>query len=230
LDRYVATMNRIAIYDMDKTITRRPTLMPFLFHAARTHHPWRVLLLPLVGIAVCFYLLRFIDRARLKTINHRLLLGGALTVAKAQALSASFAARTMHANIMADALAQIARDKGEGYRLVLATASYAFYVDGIGKALGFDDVIGTKSKADITGAILAKIDGENCYGPGKWRMVQAWMAANGLTREGCSIRFYSDHVSDAPAFEAADEAFAINPHAPLAAMAHERGWTVLDWR
>ncbi len=223
-------MNRIAIYDMDKTITRRPTLMPFLFHAARTHHPWRLLLLPFVGVTICCYLLRLIDRARLKELNHRLLLGGALTAAKAHALSTSFAARTMRTNVMADAMDRIASDRAQGYRLVLATASYAFYVNGIGEALGFDDVIGTKSKADISGAILAKIDGENCYGPGKLRMVQAWMMANGLTRENCTIRFYSDHVSDEPAFEAADEAFAINPHAPLAAMARERGWTMLDWR
>lgn len=223
-------MNRIAIYDMDKTITRRPTLMPFLFHAARTHHPWRLLLLPFVSVTICFYLLRLIDRGQLKEMNHRLLLGGAMTAAKAQGLSTSFAARTMRTNVMADALDRIARDRADGYRLVLATASYAFYVNGIGEALGFDDVIGTRSKADISGAILAKIDGENCYGPGKLRMVQAWMAANDLTRENCTIRFYSDHVSDAPAFEAADEAFAINPHAPLAVMARERGWTVLEWR
>lgn len=223
-------MKRIAIYDMDKTITRRPTLMPFLFHAARTHHPWRLLLLPLVGVAICVFLLRLIDRAQLKTVNHRLLLGGALTAAKAQGLSTSFAARTMRTNVMADALRQIARDKANGYRLVLATASYAFYVNGIGEALGFDDVIGTRTRADISGAILAKIEGENCYGPGKLRMVQAWMADNGLIREDCTIRFYSDHVSDAPAFEAADEAFAINPHPPLAAMAEKRGWTVLKWQ
>lgn len=223
-------MNRIAIYDMDKTITRRPTLMPFLFHAARTHHPWRLLLLPFVGVTICCYLLRLIDRARLKELNHRLLLGGAMTAAKAQALSTSFAARTMRTNVMADALAQVERDRAEGYKLVLATASYAFYVKGIGEALRFDDVIGTRSRADISGAILAKIDGENCYGPGKLRMILAWMAEQELTREDCSIRFYSDHVSDAPAFDWADEAYAINPHAPLAAMARERGWAVFDWR
>ncbi|MES2288777.1 MAG: HAD-IB family hydrolase [Pseudomonadota bacterium] len=223
-------MNRIAIYDMDKTITRRPTLMRFLVHAVRTHQPWRLILLPFVGLATGLYLLRLVDRAQLKTINHRLLLGRALTVVRAQALATSFAAHTMRTNVMADALEQIERDRAEGYRLVLATASYAFYVGAIGEALRFDDVIGTKTHADISGAILAKIDGENCYGPGKLRMVQAWMIANGLTRENSTIRFYSDHVSDEPAFEAADEAFAINPHAPLAAMAHERGWTVLDWR
>jgi phosphoserine phosphatase len=28
----------------------------------------------------------------------------------------------------------------------------------------------------------------------------------------------------------ADEAFATNPHQPLAQLARERGWPILDWR
>ena len=39
----------------------------------------------------------------------------------------------------------IARDKAEGRRLVLATASYRLYADAIAERLGFDDVIGTGS-------------------------------------------------------------------------------------
>jgi uncharacterized membrane protein YczE len=38
----------LAIYDMDKTITRRATFTPFLIHAALGLAPWRLLLVPLV--------------------------------------------------------------------------------------------------------------------------------------------------------------------------------------
>ena len=37
---------RLAIYDLDKTITRRPTYTPFLLYAARTRGVWRLFLLP----------------------------------------------------------------------------------------------------------------------------------------------------------------------------------------
>ena len=61
-------------------------------------------------------------------------------------------------------------------------------------------------------------------------MVEAWLAASGLARDACHVRFYSDHVSDAPVFDWADEAIPVNVHAQLATLAWERGWRVSDWR
>jgi phosphoserine phosphatase len=91
-------------------------------------------------------------------------------------------------------------------------------------------VIGTKTRFNTAGDLLARIDAQNCYGTAKLEMVQAWMVREGLTRKDCHIRFYSDHVSDAPCLNWADEAFATNAHAPLAALAARRGWAILDWR
>jgi phosphoserine phosphatase len=58
-------------------------------------------------------------------------------------------------------------------------------------------------------------------------MVTDWLAKSGLNRG--HVRFYSDHASDAPAFEWADEAVAVNPHARLRKLAGERGWAIEDW-
>ena len=43
------------------------------------------------------------------------------------------------------------------------------------------------------------------------------------------VRFYSDHVTDAPVFEWADEPVAVNPHDRLRRLAKLRGWPVEDW-
>src|SRR5688500_8046720 len=67
----------LAIYDMDRTITRRATYTPFLIHAAWRLAPWRLVLLPFVLLSMVVYGLKLIDRARLKEINYRLLIGGA---------------------------------------------------------------------------------------------------------------------------------------------------------
>jgi hypothetical protein len=45
-------MTELAIYDMDRTITRTGTYTPFLIHAARRLTPWRLALLPLAIIAM----------------------------------------------------------------------------------------------------------------------------------------------------------------------------------
>ena len=37
-------MSDLAIYDMDRTVTRRATYTPFLLHCAVRRAPWRLLL------------------------------------------------------------------------------------------------------------------------------------------------------------------------------------------
>ncbi|MDX3883175.1 MAG: HAD-IB family hydrolase [Sphingomonas sp.] len=222
-------MTELAIYDMDRTITRIATYTPFLLHAARRRAPWRLLFVPIVLLSMLAYVLKLIDRGRLKEINHMLLLGRAISPADLAPVAESFADRTVAANIHPGALTQIAADRAAGRRLVMATASYRLYSEAIGERLGFDDVIATNSVIGLDGRIRARIDGENNYGPAKLRMIQAWMAAEGLARQACHIRFYSDHASDAPVMEWADEPFAVNAHDRLRRLAAERGWPTAEW-
>lgn len=221
-------MHRLAIYDMDKTITRRATFGPFLAYAAPRYRPWRIIHLPFVLGLTLGFALKLIDRARLKQTNLGLMLGWKIDSSRLQSLSRGFAGRTLSVNTLRGALDQIAADKSAGRRIVLATASYGFYVEEIAKLIGVDDVIATSATVDAV-TTQPIIDGENCYGEAKLRMIEAWLAGEGIKRGDAQIRFYSDHVSDAPCLDWADEAFATNPHAPLRALAQRKGWTVFDW-
>lgn len=222
-------MSDLAIYDMDRTVTRHATYTPFLLHCAVHRAPWRLLLLPFVAASMLAYVARLIHRGQLKEINHRLLIGHRVHLSELKPLVESFSDRQLATNIRAGARAAIARDKAEGRRLVLATASYRLYADAIAKRLGFDDVIGTGSVIGLDERVHARIGGENCYGPAKMRMIAGWVEGSGLTRAHSHVRFYSDHVSDRPAFEWADEQVAVNPHGKLRRLAEERGWAIEDW-
>lgn len=217
-------MQRLAIYDMDKTITRRPTWTPFLAAWARAH-PARLAGLAATVGPLALYGLKRIDRARLKEMTQRLVMGKRADRAEVDRVAADFARGVA---LFAGARDRIAADRAAGRRVVLATASYDFYVRAIAATLGIADVIATPSTV-IGDRILPRIAGENCYGPAKLRMIEAWMAAQGIARADAEVLFYSDHVSDAPTLDWADAAFAVNPHAPLRAMAAERGWTIIDW-
>jgi HAD superfamily hydrolase (TIGR01490 family) len=219
----------LAIYDMDRTVTKRATYTPFLLHCARRRAPWRLLFLPIVLLAMVAYLLRLIDRGRLKEINHHLLIGGKIHPSELKPLVDSFADAQIAANIRPGALKAIARDKTEGRRLILATASYRLYADAIAQRLGFDDVIGTDSVIGLDDRVHAKIAGKNCYGPEKKRMIDDWIAKSGLIGDHGHVRFYSDHASDRPVFEWAQEPVAVNPHDKLRRLAGERGWRIEDW-
>src|SRR3954463_951710 len=104
-------MSDLAIYDMDRTVTRRATYTPFLLHCAVRRAPWRLLLLPLVVLSMLAYVLRLIDRARLKEINHHLLLGAKMPPRDLKPLVESFADKQLATNIRPGARRAIARDK-----------------------------------------------------------------------------------------------------------------------
>jgi HAD superfamily hydrolase (TIGR01490 family) len=222
-------MSDLAVYDMDRTVTKRPTYTLFLLHCAVRRAPRRLLLMPFVAFSMLAYVARLIDRARLKEINHRLLLGGKVHPRDLKPLVDSFADQQVANNIRPGARKAIARDKGEGRRIVLATASYRLYADAIAERLGFDDVIGTGSIIGLDERVHARIAGENCYGPAKLRMIADWVEKSGLKGVHGHVRFYSDHVSDAPAFEWSDEPVAVNPHGKLHRLAKQRGWAIEDW-
>ena len=217
----------LAIYDMDRTVTRRATYTPFLLYCALRLEPWRLLLMPLVLASMLAYVAKLIDRARLKEINHRLLLGDKRHPHILKPLVDGFARKTLATNVRPGARGAIARDKAEGRRVIMATASYRLYASAIADQLGFDDCIGTGSIIGLDERVHAKIDGENCYGPAKLRMIADWLGKSGFERG--HVRFYSDHASDAPVFEWADEAVAVNPHERLRRLAATRGWRVEDW-
>lgn len=222
-------MTDLAIYDLDRTVTRHATYTPFLIHCALRRAPWRLLLIPVVAASMLAYAVKAIDRGKLKEINHRLLLGRWIHPKDLKPLVDSFADATVARNIRPGALKAIARDKHEGRRLVLATASYRLYADAIADRLGFDDVIGTGSVIGLDERIRSRIHGENAYGEAKLRMIAEWLDKSGLTGRHGHVRFYSDHASDAPTFEWVDEPVAVNPHGPLERLAKTRGWAIEDW-
>ena len=220
----------LAIYDMDRTITRRATYTPFLLHAALSLAPWRLVLLPAVLLSTLLYAARLIGRGRLKEVNYRLLVGRGIPAERLEPVIQSFADRQVATNIMPGARSSIAADRAAGRRLVMATASYRLYAAAIAQRLGFKDVIATETRLDTDGRIIARIEGDNCYGDSKLAMIQAWLEREGLEREAVHIRFYSDHVSDAVVHHWSDEPVATNAHDRLLRVARAEGWEVLDWR
>lgn len=223
--------SRIAIYDMDRTITRRGTYSGFLMHVVRRRQRWRVLLTPLVGLASLAHVVGLIDRARLKAISLRLLLGPTFRRDEIAPLAESYADKLVARGLYGQALDQIAADKAAGYRVLLATASFHLYVDAIAARLGIDDVLATRLDDSVgPDHIRARLDGDNCYGAAKFARISGWMDSNALTRDGSHIRAYSDHVSDHPMLHFAHEGVATTPSRALRKLAPQMGWEVVDWR
>ena len=216
------------LFDLDRTITRLPTYTPFLIHAALRLAPWRLLLIPLLIPYFAGYGLKWIDRKALKQAMQGMMLGGRVNAIRLARVTASFAKATIEGNSYAEAKRVIADANAAAEQVVIATASHRFYVEPIAAALGVTHVIATGSVWEGD-TLTPQIPGENCYGAVKRAMVERWFAESGLDRDRVNVRFYSDHVSDLPTFDWADEPIAVHPSPKLRSIAEARKWAIIDW-
>ena len=217
-------MQRIALYDLDRTVTRAPTFTPFLISMAASGNPLRLLGVPLWVLAMLGHKAKLYGRKSLKQFGLRLLVGREVRNARLQPRIDAFVARQLAGNIQPGARRQIAADRAIGARLVLVTAAPEIYAEALADALGFDACIATRHLRDAQGNLLALIDGENNYGPVKIARVEAWLAAQGLSRTSCHLTAYTDHASDAPILNFADTGVLVGRYA-----APQGSWTQADW-
>ena len=217
-------MQRLALYDLDRTVTFAPTFTPFLVHMAARGAGLRLLAVPLWIIAMIGYKAKLYGRKPLKQFGLRLLVGRVVRNAALQPRIDRFVARQVARNIQPGALAQIAADRAAGTRLVMITAAPEIYAAALSEALGFEDCIATRHQRDAAGNLLNTIDGENNYGAEKVGRVEAWLAAHRLLREDLHITAYTDHASDAPILNLADAGVLVGRYAKP-----QDGWAQVDW-
>ncbi len=223
-------MQRIAIYDLDRTLLRKPTFTPFLMFAARKLAPWRLLWLPVWIAAMIGYRLGLYGRKSLKQFGLKLFVGRAIAEDSAAQLAQEFADSVIPAGLQRGAILQIAKDKDAAHFLIIATAAQDVYVQAVARKLGFDAILATRQIRSPAGGYMHRFDGENCYGPEKLRRIIEFLQSQKIERKGAEIVFYTDHHSDAAVLDWADTGVIVNGNAALTAMARARGWSHQDWR
>lgn len=212
---------RVAVFDLDGTLTRRDTLWPYLRGWAR-HHP-RAGFWPRVVAAVGRYPFAF-DRGDLKARLIRIAMGGAGREA-VRAYTAAYVAALGDAELCPGALAAIAAHRSAGDRLVLLSASVDLYVPDIGRRFGFDETL-------CTGIAWQddRLDGglttENRRGEEKRRCVLELRARF----PGARFAAYGNADSDFAHFEAVDEPCLVNAGPSLRREAEKRGYWTAEWR
>jgi len=196
-------MNTV-IFDLDGTLTRKDTYLPFLFCCAR-EFGLRMRAAFLIPMFSTLYFLKLVTNSRLK----QAFLSGVLTgiaVDRLKPVVEKYVA-TLIENGMNRPLLQTLRDHlKRGDRVILATASFDLYVEMLAQRLGITDVVCTR--AEICGGVVTgRILGENCHGMQKLRRLEAvlepadWRLAT----------LYTDHHSDLPLLKKVSRAYLVNP-------------------
>jgi len=162
----------LAAFDLDGTLTRRDTLMPYLVRAVGPVPAYRAVLASSLRLARAAALGgEHRDLAKAAVLG-RVLAGVAL--AEAAEAAEAYADHVVAHALRADVRARVDWHRAEGHELVLVSASPELYVAPIGRRLGFDDVLATRLEVDGDGRLTGRLLGANCRGPEKVARLRRW--------------------------------------------------------
>jgi phosphatidylglycerophosphatase C len=216
-------MSGVAIFDLDRTLTRRGCFTPFILYVA-IRRPRRFLsFLRIILAAICSFG-GFYRRDDVKLLMWQEVLGG-LPREEAIALGNTFAKVWIQNELRRQTKTNIKKHQEAGDRLILATAAMDIIADPIGRALGFDDINSTRTHWTAEGLVSGSFDGRNCYGEEKLRQVKLTLGDLSASKTSA----YSDHITDLPVLLWAENGIAVNPHRPLRDAAGRHGLRIEDW-
>ena len=214
---------RLSIFDLDKTLTIRPTWTLFLLFVLRRRG--RLLAgAPRLAGMMLRWLARRNGREALKNAGMKIVMSG-MTPGELDRAAEDFVDRLIENGLRPGARATLSRVDREGRRTMIATASVDIYARILADRLGMDELICTRTIWP-EGAAAPQIDGTNCLAAEKMRQV---LAAYGPQRDAAHIEFYSDHYSDLELLLWVDCGVAVNPDARLTREAKKHGLTIADW-
>jgi HAD superfamily hydrolase (TIGR01490 family) len=214
---------RVAVFDLDGTITRVDTYVHFLLAVMR-HHPTKALLGSWLPLAAAAHRLGWRDNAWLKRAFLGTIIGG-MRRQQLEAIVEPFVEGIVQRHVRAGARAALRDHRAAGDRVVLATASLDFYVVSLARRLGADEIVCTESV--WSGERLTDGLGRgNCYGEEKLRRLIALL---GATESRPYVYAYADHYSDRALLDWADKGIAVNPDPLLREYCRVKGYPVVDW-
>ncbi len=222
VSRTEGTISGLAVFDLDGTVTRRDTFVPYLRGWLRRHP--RRLHCGRTALALARYLVRGRDRGRLKSDLIRATMAGASDSEVAE-WSAAYVAALDETEFCPGALAAIARHRAAGDHLVLLSASVDLYVPRIAERLGFDQPICT-GIAWMDGRLDGALTTPNRRGDEKRRCIALLRAQF----PGVRIAAYGNSRSDLAHLAVVDHAVLVNAGRRARNAARRIGIAVDDWR
>jgi HAD superfamily hydrolase (TIGR01490 family) len=213
---------RLAVFDLDGTLTRRDTFVPYLLGWI-ARHPRRRRALRLIAAMGRFCALGR-DRGRLKSDLIRACMSGA-TRSDVRDWTETFVAGLAGRMLNPGALTAIARHRAAGDRLVLLSASVDLYVPAIGLRFGFAEAIctGIAWSGELLDGALAT---PNRRGAEKLRCIEALR----LRFPGAQIAAYGNTAADLAHLAAVEHPMLVNAGGKARRQAEKMGIATDDWR
>ncbi len=205
----VAPARRLAVFDLDGTLTRADSFGPFVLGLLR-RHPARALRVPMLLIPALGYLVRLTDRGGLKSAVIRLLFGN-LPRDRIDGFAAEYAQRVISQGMYAEAIATLQSHVAAGDHVVLLSASPNLYVPRIGSLLGVNETHCTRIRWNGY-RLDGRLEGRNRRDEEKLRVLEQLRAAH----PGLPVVAYGNSSPDLVHMRQCEDAVYVNAGTELA--------------
>lgn len=199
-------MKKLAIFDIDYTITKKETLME-LFKYTVKNKKTNIRFLPRAVYCGLMYLINVYDEKKVKETFLKFI--DKIKEEDLSVLVKNFYNDRLKNILYKDAVDMMKKLKNEGYDIYLISASPEFYVKEFYAIKEVDKIIGTKFKFD-NGVFSRKMDGENCKGQEKVKRLKSYLKENNIAVNFKESYMFSDSLSDKPLLDLVGKPYLIN--------------------
>jgi HAD superfamily hydrolase (TIGR01490 family) len=199
-------MEKLAIFDVDFTLTKRETLLEF-YRFMIKKDPKHVLHLPKIFTYSALYVLKFIPLKKAKEAFISFVDGIEEEAMKNHVKE--FYEKRLSKILYKDAIDMIRKLKSEGYKIYLISASAEFYLNELYNIKEVDKVIGTRFICQ-GGLHKGVMQGENCKGEEKVNRLLEELKKENIEVDFNNSYMFSDSLADLPLFKLVGKPYLIN--------------------
>jgi HAD superfamily hydrolase (TIGR01490 family) len=204
--RRKAMKEKLAIFDVDYTLTKRETLVEFYLFMMKKN-PKLLKYLPKSLFSSMFYFFNIHDASTVKKTFIRFIDG--IEECEMKKIVKEFYETRLSKILYKDAMDMIIKMKTQGYKIYLISASAEFYLNELYNIKEVDKVIGTRFTTE-NGLHRNKITGENCKGEEKVKRLKAVLKEEKMEVDFEESYMFSDSLSDLPLFNIVGHPYLIN--------------------
>lgn len=199
-------MEKLAIFDVDYTITKKETLMELYKYMVFSEFE-NIKYIPRALFSGLMYGLKIYDEKRVKESFLKFIENK--SEAELEVLTRNFYHDVLKNILYDDAIAMMKKLKSEGCKIFLISASPEFYLNELYDIKEVDMIIGTKFFMEA-GKFIRKMDGLNCKGEEKVRRLKEYLEKEKIEVDYKNSYMFSDSLSDKPLLDLVGNAYLIN--------------------
>jgi len=206
----VARTRTVAAFDVDGTLSRRDTMVPFLVRVCGRAPVARALLTAGPVLLRTAAGIESRDRAK-EALFIRTLRGWWLD--ELRPIAEEHARDVVERGLRPDRLQRLRWHQAQGHEVVLVSAALDVYMSPVGRLLGCTATIATRLEVDRRGRVTGRLFGDNVRGPAKQRLLREWLGAG----DEVTLWAYGDSEGDTELLAMADHATLLRGGDRLAA-------------